>query len=196
MRKRSRSFTLQNLSAIKYYYYSPFHPLSHSFQNASDIKITVYRQCVLSYQEDHCIQTLQSQISRRSLLRYRGDHCMQTLQSQILRRSLYTDSAPSVSWASTRFARTFPSCTPSWSKLFTFHKKPWNITLFSKCASSAPSVFGRPQSSCSGCHPSCRRQRPRSVQQRLRRASAGLCFPESPHPCRSGCCGIRQTEAE
>ena len=112
--------------------------------------------------KNHRIQTKRSQISRRSLyadaaisdiekitvyrrcnLRYRKDHCMQALLSQILRRSLYTDSAPSVSWASTRFARTFPSCTPSWSKLFTFHRKPWNITLFSKCASRAPSVFGQ-----------------------------------------------------
>lgn len=32
---------------------------------------------------------------------------------QIFSRSLYTFSAPSVSWASTRFAKTLPSCTPS-----------------------------------------------------------------------------------
>ena len=32
-------------------------------------------------------------------------------------------SAPSVSWASTRLASTLPSCTPSWSKLFTFQQK-------------------------------------------------------------------------
>ena len=37
---------------------------------------------------------------------------------QIFSRSLYTFSAPS------------------------FHAKPWNITLFSKCASSAPRVLG------------------------------------------------------
>lgn len=60
------------------------------------------------------------------------------ISCQIFRRSLNSFRAPSVSCARTRFARTLPSCTPSWSKLFTFHTNPWNIILFSKCARSAP----------------------------------------------------------
>ena len=52
-------------------------------------------------------------------------------QSQIPRSSANAFRAPSVSCASTRFASTLPSCTPSWSKLLTFHKNPWNMNLFS-----------------------------------------------------------------